>query len=1013
MKTNSENNLRVVGCLFALVSCGVAELYAQNNEDDVVELSPFTVDGSGDDGYYATETTSGTQLRTSLRSLANPITVLTEELLADIGANSYERAVDFLPSTVSYVGDASDNDGNSARTGTAYTARGFRVNSLTENFLSTNIRQDNFNTERLTQSRGPNSLLFGLGSVGGAMNSGSKRGLTNMDHRRFEFQTDNFGSQRAVVDLNKVLIDDKLALRVALLYDDKRTFRDLEFRRRKSGYANITYNPFKRTQINANVEWGKVDEISPRLWLTKDWYTAWANNPLPDIQKANTTDLDLIRTGSGSAKTAAQNDVIGTSRGFSSNGYIVHIVNEGVNYPVMSWARKSKGDYPLVNGNRPDNVSIVDPQLTPDIYYPLANIPSGPTDAYDTDYLKYSLTLEQQLFENTYLQLAYGHEGRDVHDFRPVKRQNYAIQVDNNYYLPIQRKADNPDLTRPLNPFFGLPYLESSQELQDSFMEMEQYRANLSHQIQFGKNEILGNINIVGSYYERHSNSNGGAMDEMNMVGVNPNGTFTGNFTQQNINRRYYLMGDNPSYFPATPLPVINQLADFSYGSHRGTSVTAPGAQIVPEVRSAFVHRLEPNINYDDTVSKSILGQWSLLKDRVILTGGIRQDDLTSDRAVVTRDSVTGFWLDLDSAAYVGDPDVASAKNSNYGIVVKAHRKFDFYANVSTNTVSAGSSAYTVFNELVPDQEGEGWDAGLRTFFLDDKLVLKLNYFENELLNMISNPLRDGAAIGIGLARENSVVERFLDGMVYNGYGATVAASPRFIDYPGTGLWTDVENTLTTGYEFEMIFNPTSNFRMMLNVTKNDTAVNETFVTFRPWYDEFVAPVEGNAGILNLVANPGISETKTLGQIVAEMQRKLQFHEAQVGGKQVRSNTWKANAVGSYNFSNDSKLKGYRIGGSVRWKEAPSIGYAEINGEFQVDQPLFGLTSFIADAFITKAWRAKDDGRWETTLRVRNVLNDNGWYPNTAIDDGTGNPYYLQQIFLSPRSYELSFSLRY
>lgn len=186
------------------------QVYAQESENDVYELSPFTVISSGDIGYYATETLSGTQLRTNLRSLANPITVLTEEMLADIGATSYEGAVDFLPSTVSYVCDNSDNDGNSARTGTAYTARGFRVNSLTENFLSTNIRQDNFNTERLTQSRGPNSLLFGLGSVGGAMNSGSKRGLMNKDHKQFEFQVDDFGSTRGVIDLNKVVMEGKL-----------------------------------------------------------------------------------------------------------------------------------------------------------------------------------------------------------------------------------------------------------------------------------------------------------------------------------------------------------------------------------------------------------------------------------------------------------------------------------------------------------------------------------------------------------------------------------------------------------------------------------------------------------------------------------------------------------------------------------------------------------------------------------------------------------------------------------
>ena len=169
--TGFQPRTRGVATATLALFIGLAPLTGQEEgqqEKEVFNLSPFEVSGS-ESGYYATETLSGTNLKTDMRSLANPITVMTQELMEDIGATSYKDVVDFLPSTKSYDGDTTDPTGEQARRGTPYVSRGFRVGQLTQNFLATNVRQDNFNTERLTQSRGPNSLLFGLGSVGGAI----------------------------------------------------------------------------------------------------------------------------------------------------------------------------------------------------------------------------------------------------------------------------------------------------------------------------------------------------------------------------------------------------------------------------------------------------------------------------------------------------------------------------------------------------------------------------------------------------------------------------------------------------------------------------------------------------------------------------------------------------------------------------------------------------------------------------------------------------------------------------
>jgi len=1015
MKIEKNKWLKTLAVALTLGIAGAeSQLFGQDSSDEVFELSPFSVDASGDQGYYATETLSGTQLRTDMRSLANPVTVLTEEMMRDIGAVNYEEAVEYLPSTVAFAGDDRDFDGNTARTGTPYVSRGFRVTTLTQDFLSTGIRQDSFNTERLTQSRGPNSLLFGLGSVGGAINSGSKRARFNRDSKEFELRFDEHGSTRYVVDLNKILIEDKLGLRLAMLYDDKRTHRDLQYRRRKSIYANLTYKPYNKTTIHLNGEWGRIDDLNPRQYLPKDRYTAWANYPRPSIEKANMTDRDVITSRDNGAINEALFTEQGVSDRINDRSRFVKIINDP-NLPVMNFAQKTQGGWPFVNGNRQTAGSITEPQLTPDVFYPITTVPSGPQDRYDTDYDKFSVTLEQQLFENTFLQVMYANENEANDDFRPVKRQEYTINVDNNWYLPTQRAADNPDPSTPMNPYFGLPYIESSAFYLQNSTKIEQKRATLSHKQSFGDVGWLGKLSLMGTYYTNDNPRHLLRQDEVAGVPILGNGTFDGNFGRSRINRRWYLTPDDVPYYPSDPVEPLVQSYDPSSGFAR---FDVPGNYIVPEVDSFFANRLSPIQDYEDTESTYVLGQWRLLNDLIMITYGRREDEITSDSARYERDPAFSnrYYTDLTAFAFQGE-STAKVSNANKGIVVKPHHMFDFYYNESTNTVSAGSTAFTIFNETVPNQAGEGWDAGFRTFLLEDKLVLKLNYFENDLVNAISNPLRDGAAVGIGLAREGGRVERYLRGLEANAaefpeLNQVLDGAIFWEEYTGNRLWSDFENTSTSGYEMEAVFNPISNVRMMLNVTKNDTAVKETFVIFQDWYARFVDPVKGNTAITSQVAREGEFEDETIGDIIADFDRKRQFHEAQVGGQQVRSQTWKANFVTSYRFDNDSRMKGWRVGATARWREKPVIGYAEVDGQFRVDMPLYGYESFVTDTFVTKAWEGKNDNQWEASLRIRNLLNDDGWYPQTAVDDGTGNPYFLRQIFLEPRTFELTLRLR-
>ncbi|MBT6767785.1 MAG: hypothetical protein HOA81_02195, partial [Opitutales bacterium] len=54
----------------ALAALTGAFCYAQDDDQEVFELSPFAVDASGDTGYRATSTIAGSRLNTQLRDVA-------------------------------------------------------------------------------------------------------------------------------------------------------------------------------------------------------------------------------------------------------------------------------------------------------------------------------------------------------------------------------------------------------------------------------------------------------------------------------------------------------------------------------------------------------------------------------------------------------------------------------------------------------------------------------------------------------------------------------------------------------------------------------------------------------------------------------------------------------------------------------------------------------------------------------------------------------------------------------
>jgi hypothetical protein len=79
---------------------------AEQNET-VVELSPFVVTTDTNNGYAATNTLAGTRLNTPLKDIGTAISVVTKEFMDDIGASNAETLLTYTTGTE--VGGLSGN----------------------------------------------------------------------------------------------------------------------------------------------------------------------------------------------------------------------------------------------------------------------------------------------------------------------------------------------------------------------------------------------------------------------------------------------------------------------------------------------------------------------------------------------------------------------------------------------------------------------------------------------------------------------------------------------------------------------------------------------------------------------------------------------------------------------------------------------------------------------------------------------------------------------------------------
>src|SRR5688572_16356849 len=262
----------------------------KEDKDSVVQLSPFEV-VDNNKGYYAPNTMSGTRLNSRLEDLGASISVVTKEQMQDFALLDMNDIFNYEASTEgtgNYTDFVFNRNGEpesmtQLQPEIANRIRGVgNANTTLGNFeTSGRVPIDPIGIDSVEISRGPNSSIFGIGSVAGTVNAVPSSANLTRNFSRVSARVDSFEGYRGTVDLNRVLLRDKLALRGSAVYQHD------GFDLKPSGLDTVRlngmvrYRPFKKTMISGSYTNFKMHGNRPNVTPPRELISGWLTEGKP------------------------------------------------------------------------------------------------------------------------------------------------------------------------------------------------------------------------------------------------------------------------------------------------------------------------------------------------------------------------------------------------------------------------------------------------------------------------------------------------------------------------------------------------------------------------------------------------------------------------------------------------------------------------------------------------------------------------------------------------------------
>jgi outer membrane receptor for ferric coprogen and ferric-rhodotorulic acid len=829
-----------------------------------VTLSPFVITSTADQSYNPTETLSGTRLRSSTKDVASALTILTPQLMDDLGIVNVEEALSFVTNTEPYGITDDDTAGFSGRlTVKPFRSRGLTTSSFSANFFDAVAPIDRYNTEQLSFMRGPNSILFGTGFAGGMLDAQPKRARFS-NHAALDTRFDSLGSWRIAAEANREIVPKKLALQLDVLKDYRYSYRKPAFEDRWSVYGTLNWKISERTSLVVNGEGGEIDKVVPWPLMFFDYYTPWVN---------------------AGRRTLAPGQAIGAATGtrvISANNYYVKVENpDGLNLPAMNWRNFATGALPIVGSVARANLPFASQAASP---VPLSTAVEGTGNRHDAPYGSFQAIIEHRLAKDLYLEAGINRMTTRFDDLTTIRANALAINVDPNATLPNGQP----------NPYVGLPYVETNPFLllQKSNFQENQGRISAAYSLNLDDRKLFRDVGWgryqFGAFFTGTQTHNY-LQQEQETTNVN---SFTGlaNNAQNFFHHRYYLQPGGQTYM-TDKLPHLVQSA-------------LAGNAAVPAVDTGFLQTVQGATDQRSRIyGLSLAGQAAWWKERIVYTTGWRTDRTTNTRAQMPI-GPNGVFLPFNPATAPWTTITYSGHTVTNGLTFHLTKQLSLFASRSGNFVPPSVNRSDFSGNFLPPVTGRGTEAGVRFDLLNGKITGTVSHYDTTEKN-----------------RADSLISK--NKQVWVQYMWDAIRGPGYYIAPANPF-TDVVDRKSSGYELQLTASPVESIRIYGNLSKADVVASNVDRIFAAYYNQNLATWQGNTSRpVNDFASLGF---RTVGDVLNALTQEFTSDLAASGRQPVATREWTGSTAVTYLFPRRF-LPGLRFTARGSWRSAPIVGY--------------------------------------------------------------------------------------
>jgi outer membrane receptor protein involved in Fe transport len=1016
---------------------------------DVKVMSPFVVETSSDDiGYYAENTLAGSRLSTKVSDLSASITVVTRQQMLDTAsvdsndiflyeANT-EGTKNFTSFTFGDQGNIVDNNQRAATSTNRFRGVGAADRAHNYYYSISALPFDVYNTESVEINRGPNSLLFGLGSAAGIVNQSSSNANLRNQSGEVTLRYGNFDSYRGSFRFNQPVIKDRLAIFGAALYDSRGFQRKPSYDISRRGYVAMKLAATRTTTINASFEHYSANSRIPNTITPQDEITPWIQagkpswNPVTMTYTVNGTSTkltDVAQLANVPGLLIARSN--NAPWMYYDNGKPVLWMQAGLTPTSVTGSYQTTLPQPAMSASQITKLSASTLPLFRAVgisnraIYDWEEINASSGSAVGRDANIYNVELDQKLLSNLFFRAGWYRESFHSDTFSIT---NQAINIDPNTTL----------VDGTTNPFFGRPYFTNGGNTAESMLSTtnDNYRVSLAYVLDFTKNRgwtrWFGTHRIFGFGDRRE-------LDSKNLVyseGVTDNHVWQNSAARfasapgqivagSNIFSRWYMGGNDgvvshdPGYVAWGKYSIPLRNATFSNGAYNWVNEPATLDRLLVQNSSAT----------QQTTDSLTLGmQSSFLDDRIVPTLGLRRDRNNSRATRTFPINASTGLVDLSTGALdnFNAPQVIYGTTRTAGVVVKPLKWMSFSYGQSRNFAPA-SLRVDIVGRPLPLPTGKGRDMGVRFELLDGKFILGLNYYEASA-NNARGTSADSFMFRVSRFETDFIAWATGVAQLRLGPGATTSAVTQEVANitqlpvgfvpPALSTIASSSTVNSHGYELQLIFNPRRNW----NIKATAGLQNTVYSHVAPEFDTYVTPrmpiwlaAKDTAGNL-FWTNPNVPD---LGNPQSFWTRNvaapMTLTKATEGKRTQGQRPWSGSVISTYRFT-EGPLKGYDLGGSIRATDKAIIGYLGaapgsdgIIRDLDANKPVYDDPKPAFDFWASRSFALPEifgrHVRTKLQANVRNAFERGNWLQAVAVNpDGAVAAYRI----VDPREWSLT-----